>query len=756
MSWGGALGFANPTVDEATIWNAHAAPNPAPAATFNAVFLSPERLAALKAKVEAGHEPWASAYERLIQDADRALRQRPRSVTDNGGPVAGGRDRHKFGTDHPTAPDADRSDYGAASAMGNWIRDLGLAYAFTGDERYADKAVDFLYHWAVNPKTRMEPSTKNFSPHRASSTKKKQNSIEIYISLPQMFYGASFVMGHGRWAEKGTSAERDFLRWTRAIAAHADVYYKGQPNNIYAWRTVTQAAAAALVGDRALMQRAFDNWKETAIEQIDEEGKLYWELKRTNALGYSLYAVKALTLTAEIASFYGVDLYDHRDGKGGAALKRALDYHAGYVVNPSAWPFTRNRSQNLSGDAATYELAYSRWKERRYLDVVGRHGRPLKENRVAGWTTLTHASLFKLESRPESKPELAVAITSPRSQAVFAAPAEVTIEADVRGFEKGEATVAFYANGTKVGERTSAPYRLVWSRVAPGRYAITAEATDRRGGMASTSAPTEIAVVGRAGGGITAPAKVEVRRVRARSSQKPNVAARARDGKLSTRWSAKGQRQWLRFDLEGRYRISAVDVAWYKGDERRASFDVEVSTDGRRWQRVFRGRSSGKKTGLERVTFEAREARHVRIVGRGNTKNTWNSITEVELQGDAIQAASKAAGAEALPLALEADLRTSEAAAPGAFELGQSYPNPLVEATTIAYRLPQAAQVTLAIYDVAGRQIRTLVRERQAAGRHEVAWDGCDGAGRPLPSGLYLYRLVAGAQRQARTLTLLR
>ena len=878
----GAPGVAAPAANGVLYGNAHAAEGASPTPVANTVFLSAERLAAIKAEVEAGREPWTSAYEQLLRDAERALGQRPRSVTDNGGPVGGGRDRHKFGTDHPTAPRADRSDYGAATKMGNWVRDLGMAYAFTGDDRYARKAVDLLYHWAVNPSTRMEPLTKNFSPHRHTDSKKKQNSIEIYISLPQMFYGASFVMGHPQWAEKGRSAKEDFLGWAKAIAQHTDSYYKGQHNNIYAWRTVLQAAAASIAGDRALMQRAFDKWKETAIGQIDAEGKLYHELKRTNSLGYSLYALQALTLTAEIASLHGVDLYSYRDGKGGSALRRALDYHAPYVVNPAAWPHPSVAPRSQAGPAAIYELAYSHWQDGDYMKVVSRHGRPLKGNRVSGWTTLTHGNLFKLEPKPE--PVLAVAITSPGPAAVFAAPADVTIEADVQG---DGATVAFFANGTKVGERTSAPYRLVWSGVAAGSYALTAKVADRRGNVATVAGPTDIVVAGRAGGGITNGAGIKVRHVRARSAQAPNVAARAHDGDLATRWSAEGAGQWLRLDLDGRYevdaldvawykgdrrrahfaievsldgrswrrvyrgassgttarpervtfaarearhvrlvgegntandwnsvtevqvmgrpvigpvavkgirarsaqapnvaanvhdgdlatrwsaegagqwlqldldgphRVSAVEVAWYKGDQRRARFDVEVSFDGARWTRVYRGSSSGAGAGLERVAFAAVEARHVRLVGRGNTANDWNSVTEVQVMGVAALSASKTAGASP-PVAPGADRRTSEPFGASAFELGQNFPNPLASTTAIAYRLPEAAQVTLAVYDVAGRRVRTLVRERQAAGPHEVEWDGCDGAGRPLPSGLYLYRIEAGARQQARTLTLLR
>ena len=362
-------------------------------ANIKAVFLSPKALKAIKAKVRAGQEPWSSAYGRLVRDANRALNQRPLSVVDNGGPAGGGRDRHKYGTDHPTTRGTNRADYAAAWNTSNAVRDLAMAYAFTGDDRYANKAVDLLYHWAVNPSTRMSPSTQNFSPHR---TGKKQNSIELYITLPKMFYAASLVAGHRRWSQKGSGAEGRFKQWAQALLNHADRHYgSSEQNNVYAWWVATRASAAAYVGDRGKLNRAFSDWKKNAIKQIDGQGKFTRELRRGDSMGYSIYALTALTMTAEVARLYGVDLYGHNDGKGGSALKRAFDYHARYVINPRSWPHGKKKRSN-DDDAAVYEMAYSHWRDGDFRDVLSRKNRPFKDNWAAGWTTLSHGDLYKL------------------------------------------------------------------------------------------------------------------------------------------------------------------------------------------------------------------------------------------------------------------------------------------------------------------------------------------------------------------------
>ncbi|NBC18068.1 MAG: T9SS type A sorting domain-containing protein, partial [Bacteroidetes bacterium] len=88
---------------------------------------------------------------------------------------------------------------------------------------------------------------------------------------------------------------------------------------------------------------------------------------------------------------------------------------------------------------------------------------------------------------------------------------------------------------------------------------------------------------------------------------------------------------------------------------------------------------------------------------------------------------------------------------PQAFALGQNYPNPFNPSTTIPFTLQQAADVTVAIYDLRGRRVATLAEGAYPAGTHEVAFDASN-----LASGVYLYRLEAGAQRLHKTMTLVK
>ncbi len=99
---------------------------------------------------------------------------------------------------------------------------------------------------------------------------------------------------------------------------------------------------------------------------------------------------------------------------------------------------------------------------------------------------------------------------------------------------------------------------------------------------------------------------------------------------------------------------------------------------------------------------------------------------------------------------------TPDAATPPAVTLHGAYPNPFNPRTTVAFTLAESGQVDLAVYDPAGRRLRTLAQGPYPAGRHAVTWDGLDDTQRAVAAGTYLCRVVAGQVSQTRTVTLVR
>jgi hypothetical protein len=114
-----------------------------------------------------------------------------------------------------------------------------------------------------------------------------------------------------------------------------------------------------------------------------------------------------------------------------------------------------------------------------------------------------------------------------------------------------------------------------------------------------------------------------------------HVPANTIDEDFGTRWSAQGDGQWIRYDLGAEKNVHFLQIAWLSGDSRVSTFHVEASTDDATWTPITAGNvnSSGATTGLETVDVVDTLARYVRIVGHGNSSNTWNSITEVEIWG---------------------------------------------------------------------------------------------------------------------------
>jgi hypothetical protein len=95
-------------------------------------------------------------------------------------------------------------------------------------------------------------------------------------------------------------------------------------------------------------------------------------------------------------------------------------------------------------------------------------------------------------------------------------------------------------------------------------------------------------------------------------------------------------------------------------------------------------------------------------------------------------------------------------AAPAAAVLLPNYPNPFNPSTTIRWDQAVAGRAEIAVFDLAGRRVRTLVAGERPAGRQRAAWDGRDDRGRAMPAGVYLCRLRMNGAAESRSLTLVR
>jgi hypothetical protein len=98
----------------------------------------------------------------------------------------------------------------------------------------------------------------------------------------------------------------------------------------------------------------------------------------------------------------------------------------------------------------------------------------------------------------------------------------------------------------------------------------------------------------------------------------------------------------------------------------------------------------------------------------------------------------------------------SETVIPEVFALHQNYPNPFNPTTQIRYDLPENGFISINIYDVMGRKIKSLINMKQDAGYRSINWNAANDMGQPVSAGMYIYTIQAGGFRQTRKMVLLK
>jgi hypothetical protein len=93
---------------------------------------------------------------------------------------------------------------------------------------------------------------------------------------------------------------------------------------------------------------------------------------------------------------------------------------------------------------------------------------------------------------------------------------------------------------------------------------------------------------------------------------------------------------------------------------------------------------------------------------------------------------------------------------PVSHNLFQNYPNPFNPSTIISYSIPNVSFVSLKIYDILGREVKTLVNSEQNTGIYNIQWNGDNNYGSKVSSGIYLYKIEAGNFMMTKKMILLK
>ena len=101
-------------------------------------------------------------------------------------------------------------------------------------------------------------------------------------------------------------------------------------------------------------------------------------------------------------------------------------------------------------------------------------------------------------------------------------------------------------------------------------------------------------------------------------------------------------------------------------------------------------------------------------------------------------------------------IANANALIPNQFKVYDAYPKPFNPVTTLRYQLPEANMVTVTIYDMAGKEVKTLIHQQQTAGVHGVQWNGANNLGNMVSAGIYIYQVQSGVYNQTNKMILLK
>lgn len=93
---------------------------------------------------------------------------------------------------------------------------------------------------------------------------------------------------------------------------------------------------------------------------------------------------------------------------------------------------------------------------------------------------------------------------------------------------------------------------------------------------------------------------------------------------------------------------------------------------------------------------------------------------------------------------------------PTTFAISQNYPNPFNPSTSIDYAVSKQSFVTIKVYNLLGQEVRTIVAEDKGIGSYTATWDGRDNVGNEVPSGMYLYKMIAGNFTETKKMMLMK
>ncbi|MFJ1230579.1 alginate lyase family protein [Yersinia proxima] len=330
------------------------------------------------------------AYRQLLQQADKILKQPNPSVMDKTRvPPSGSKHDYlslsaywwpdsqksdglpwirKDGQINPASKNED-SDAVRLADFTAKVQALTLAWYFSGEQKYADKAISLIRTWFIDPDTRMNPNLDFAQGVPGIAAGRGTGVLDGRYFATRIVDSLIMLQQNTNWTVQDEKQIRhwmtEYLQWLRYSAAGKKE--AAAQNNHGNWYVVQVAGIAWYLQQPAVVVEMAELLKTKLNTQLAADGSQPLELARTRSFHYSYFSLQAAILMAQLADKVHVDLWHYRTPNGSGLIK-ALDFMAPYSNEQNKWPYpsldhigVRLVPLMVQADKALGENRYQQW-----------------------------------------------------------------------------------------------------------------------------------------------------------------------------------------------------------------------------------------------------------------------------------------------------------------------------------------------------------------------------------------------------------